>query len=235
MPALDEVIDSIEVFMVPIMSVVATLATMGLLPLPSSGSGSEIEVENVSESDYFGSAHRKATDGFRFLQENNTNGVDDGTAFLTVLKVFLVVAGMVLSMLMHSFKMILRISSLLPSGGCCQPCITVLEVVCVCFAIVVAILWPMFAIFAFLDILATAGFVIWVKCCHQEDVDGQTIATNGNENDDTNTNESRAATNNAMANNESSMLGNGNVKTPAAVVPPVEAVEVLVDDPSQER
>lgn len=67
-PALDEVIDSVEVFVVPILSVVAT---MGLLPSPSGES--EIEVESES-------------DGFRYLQENNNNnnGVDDGTAFLTV-------------------------------------------------------------------------------------------------------------------------------------------------------
>lgn len=96
---------------------------------------------------------------------------------------------MVLIMLMHFFKIILRVSSLLCSGGCCQPCITVLEVVCVCFAIVSAMLWPIFAIFALLDILAIAGFVVGVEYCHKEDGDRQTIATNGSEKNDTNTND----------------------------------------------
>jgi len=110
-PALDKVIDSVEVFVVPILSMVATLATMGLLSSPSGESGSETEVESES-------------DGFRYLQENNNNnnnGVDDGTAFLTVLKVLLVVGGMVLIMLMHFFNIVLRVFSLLCGGGCCQP------------------------------------------------------------------------------------------------------------------
>jgi hypothetical protein len=142
-PTLDEAIDSVEVFVVPILSVVATL---GLLPSPSGESENDFGSENGLV------AVGNATDGYRYLQKNNT--VDDkqpeqedfGAAFLIVLKVLLVVGGMVLSLLMHFFKMILRVSSLLCSGGCCRPCITILEVGCVCFGIVFAILWPIFAI-----------------------------------------------------------------------------------------
>ena len=50
-------------------------------------------------------------------------------------------------------------------------------------------LWPIFAIFALLDILAIAGFVVGVEYCHKEDGDRQTIATNGSEKNDTNTND----------------------------------------------
>jgi hypothetical protein len=68
--------------------------------------------------------------------------------------------------------------------------------------------------------------VIWVKCYREDDGDENTIATNGNED---NTNEIRAATNNAMT-NESSMLGNGDVEIPAATAPPVEGIAVMVHD-----
>jgi hypothetical protein len=71
-----------------------------------------------------------------------------------------------------------------------------------------------------------AGYVIWVKCYREDDGDENTITTNGNED---NTNEIRAATNNAMT-NESSMLGNGDVEIPAATAPPVEGIAVMVHD-----
>jgi len=148
-PALDEIVDSIEVFVVPILSVLATLSTLGMLPAPSNGERLLLE-ESVA------------------VDESDTNF---GAAFLTATKVVLVIAGMVLSLLIHLLKMVIRIASLTCSAGCCQPCITTIEIAVVCVCVVLAILSPLFAMIACGLFFVGAWYVVTVKCCCKKDKD----------------------------------------------------------------
>lgn len=146
-PALDEVIDSFEVFLVPILSVVATMATLGISPNSSvDGSvDSDGTVTDVDDDD------------------------DENNRFWTALRVSatvgLVLTGAVLSLLIHILKMIIRVSSLTCAAGLCQPCITLLEVIVVCVWIIFAILSPVFAIVACLILLVGAVYALRVKFC----------------------------------------------------------------------
>lgn len=150
-PALDEIVDSVEVFLVPIISILATLSTLGMIPSPFVGT----DVDSTTPD---------TTDGIRFLEEvQNDNNVRD--AFLIATAVVLVIAGMILSLLIHLLKMIIRVSSLMCSAGCCQPCITLLELTTVCIAVVCAILSPIFAIVACVLFWIGAWYVLTVKCC----------------------------------------------------------------------
>lgn len=138
-PALDEVVDSIEVFVVPILSVLATLSTIGTLP--------------------------EATFERRILEESMDGGINFGAAFLTATKVVLVIAGMILSLLIHFLKMIIRLASIGCSAGCCQPCITTIELTVVCIGVVFCILSPIFAMIACGLFFVGAWYVVTVKCC----------------------------------------------------------------------
>ena len=151
-PALDEIVDSIEVFVVPILSVLATLSTLGMLPAPSNG-------------------ERLLEESVVVVADENGSGTNFAAAFLIATKVVLVIAGMVLSLLIHLLKMIIRIASLTCSAGCCQPCITMIEIAAVCVCVVVAILSPLFAMIACGLFFVGAWYVVTVKCCCKKDKD----------------------------------------------------------------
>jgi hypothetical protein len=186
-PALDEVIDSAEVFVVPIISVLSTLATMGMLPMPSqddAGMGQKINVgellNNIGEG------------GDRYLQDELNTFQDTDTffseGFMTFTKVSLVGIGMGLALAIHFFKMVVRVSSLMCSGGCCQPCITIVEDLLVVIGVILAILAPAVAIVASIAFMIAAGYVIRKKCCKTKDdnesKEEKTINDSSNNNDD---------------------------------------------------
>ena len=208
-PALDEIIDSFEVFLVPLLSVVATMATLGIVSPNNSldGSADPDEITTVG-------------------------GVNEDIQFWTTLRIVatvgLVMTGMVLSLLMHFLKMIVRVSSLMCAGGLCQPCITLLEVVVVSAWIISAIFSPVFAIVACLILFAGAAYVLRVKCCSRKtDTDVTPVASDhgsgGSPNDRT-----VPAPTTATGSMDTELGG-------AVAAPPiVEATAVLVYDPSAE-
>jgi hypothetical protein len=181
-PAVDEVIDSAEVFVVPLISILATMATMGLLPVPE---GSQLDAGQGQNIDAIG-IFDSGGDGFRNLQEENDADLDQnnfGEGFMTFTKFSLVAIGMGLSLAIHFYKMLVRVSSLVCSGGCCQPCITIMEYVLVVFGVVLAILAPAFAIVACIALLVAAGYIIWVKCCQKKENDSETKSGEGDDSD----------------------------------------------------
>lgn len=173
-PAIDEMIDSAEVFVVPVISVLASLATMGLLPVPGgssnadSGQGQTFDVMGLLGVDGDGGDYRllQEDDTVAVTIEDDSNGFGEG--FITFTQVCLVIFGIGLSLMIHFFKMLVRVSSLMCSGGCCQPCITVMEFSLVIFGVVLSIFAPIFAIVACIVLLIAAGYVIRVKFCKKK-------------------------------------------------------------------
>jgi len=191
-PAIDEMIDSAEVFVVPVISVLASLATMGLLPVPGGSSNADAgQGQTVDVMGMFGGDGGDGGD-FRLLQEDDTTAIvttdddsnDFGEGFITFTQVCLVIFGIGLSLLIHFFKMLVRVSSLMCSGGCCQPCITIMEFSLVIFGVVLSIFAPVFAIIACIVLLIAAGHVIRVKFCKKKDDDDNTEDNKINKNSD---------------------------------------------------
>lgn len=182
-PAVDELIDSAEVFVIPAISILATMATMGLLPVPEGaltdvGQGQEIDAlgmfpnsdENGTFSNYENSIF-SGDDNNRYLQEGLDNQNDFSEGFIKFTQGAMIGIGIFVALGIHFFKMIIRMSSLACSGGCCQPCITILEYAMVFVGVVLALVAPLFAIFACIVILIAVGYVIRVKCCKKKDED----------------------------------------------------------------
>jgi hypothetical protein len=224
-PAIDEIIDSAEVFVVPVISVLASLATLGLLPVP--GGSSNADAAGQGESlDVLGMLGDSGGD-YRLLQEDDTVVVaivedesnDFGEGFITFTKVFLVIVGIGLSLLIHFLKMLLRVSSLVCSGGCCQPCITVMEFSLVISGVVLSILAPAFAIVACIVLLIAAGWVIKVKFCIKKDDDDNT--------DGDGKNTKQACVNNDVENQHTPAKTKRNTDITAAA--PIETTAEFVD------
>mmetsp|Transcript_1744 Transcript_1744/g.3785 ORF Transcript_1744/g.3785 Transcript_1744/m.3785 type:complete len:304 (-) Transcript_1744:454-1365(-) len=161
-PAIDEIIDSAEVFVVPAVSILASMATLGLLsgdenPQLGAGQGQNVDIIGLLEGDDVG-------DGYRSLQDQLGDSNEFGEGFITFAKICLVAAGMGLALLIHFFKMLVRVSSLIFTAGCCQPCITILESLVVVFGVVLSILVPTFAVVACIILLIAAGYAIRVRC-----------------------------------------------------------------------
>lgn len=179
-PAVNEVIDSAEVFIVPVVSILSTLATLGMLPgsddiQEDAGLGQTINVTDIFAGG----------DGLRYLQEELDPDMDPNSfseGFMTFTKVSLVVIGVGLALAVHLCKMLLRVSSLTCTGGCCHPFITVLENLAVLAGVSLAFLVPVFAIITCIMFLVAAGYVIRVKCCKKEkrkDGEGDNAEKNG--------------------------------------------------------
>lgn len=166
-PAVDEVIDSAEVFVVPAISIFATLATMGMFPVPE---GSQADAGLGQNIDVGGIFAGSGEDGNRYLQDELDPYQDENTfseGFMTFTTIVLVGIGMGLALSIHLFKMCIRVSSLMCSGGCCQPGITIVEYVVVVFGVILAILAPVIAIFASIAFMVAAGYIIRKKCCNK--------------------------------------------------------------------
>lgn len=162
-PAVDEIIDSVQVFVVPVLSVFGTLGTVGVFDLIM-GSGEEDNGDAVPMDE----------DGQRMLG-------DAGENFLTFWKVFLVIWGIGLALLIHFFKMIIRISGLVLCMGCCQPCITILEITCVCCGVVFAIFIRQIAVILCIIFLLAAAYTIKVKCFTKKEEEEAQVGANNNQ------------------------------------------------------
>jgi len=239
-PAVDEVIDSVEVFVIPAISILATLATTGMLSMPpqdDAGIGQAIDVGGMFRD----------SGGDRYLLQDDemiiddpyyqdTDGDDDTTfseGFMTFTKVALVAIGMGLALAVHLFKMLVRVSSLMCSGGCCQPSITIVEYVLVVVGVILAILAPVVAIVASIGFMVASGYVIRKKCCNIT-----------KEEDNNESKETKATTTKNSVNNINMNMNNNNIddeehqSTPRAEFvenhntqnPPTEAFAITTDD-----
>jgi Domain of unknown function (DUF4126) len=121
-PIIDEIVDSVLVFVVPLMSILGSLSTFGILTAVSNG------YENLSTGD---------DTGDRSLQYDASSSSTSafGGFFLMFLQVVLVVVGIGLSVLIHLFKMLIR----LLGEGCLTNCLTVLETLWIVSTILLAI------------------------------------------------------------------------------------------------
>ena len=108
-PVVDEIIDSVMVFILPIMSTVGSLSTFGLFHSENSGSSD-------------------STDG-----SNRELGVVSGA--LVFFQIFVVLSGIVLAFSIHGLKMLLRIMGV----GWLTNCLTILETMWVITSITVAL------------------------------------------------------------------------------------------------
>lgn len=165
-PALDEIIDSAETFIVPLISVLSTMATLGLLPGAKTAE-SQADAGMGEDIDMIGRLYRD--EDYRYLQEDlvEENGFSEG--FMNFTMVSLVVLGAGLALAVHIFKMIVRVSSLVCSGGCCQPCITIVEYITVVIGVVLAIVLPAFAITACIILVGIALYVLRIKCIKKKE------------------------------------------------------------------
>jgi hypothetical protein len=211
-PVVDEFIDSIEVFIVPIISVLGTLGVAGVLDL----------INVTTDDDELVSGGMM--EGERYLQEEVDNDKTVGDAFLVTWKVVLVVLGIGLSLLIHFFKMIIRISGLVCCCGCCQPCITVVEMTAVCLGVVFAIFIEPIAIVTCLLLLIAAIYTIRIKFCKKED------DQDGNENPQSSTTTTTTTAATTTPKNDSS-AGKDNGSTVAIPVPNSNFTEADPENP----
>eukprot|EP00547_Thalassionema_nitzschioides_P013091 CAMPEP_0194263516 /NCGR_PEP_ID=MMETSP0158-20130606/47098_1 /TAXON_ID=33649 /ORGANISM="Thalassionema nitzschioides, Strain L26-B" /LENGTH=293 /DNA_ID=CAMNT_0039003705 /DNA_START=65 /DNA_END=946 /DNA_ORIENTATION=- len=130
-PAVDEVIDAVEVFVVPVMSVFSTLGSVGL-------------IDAVAD----------AASGRRLGM---------GDAAVMAFKTSIVFCGVILSLLVHFCKMIMRLIGLATCAGFCQPCITIMETTSVVSCVMLAIFVRKFAIVTAIVFFLLAGYAFKKK------------------------------------------------------------------------
>ncbi|KAL7536790.1 hypothetical protein ACHAXR_011394 [Thalassiosira sp. AJA248-18] len=136
-PVLDQIMDSAEAFIVPILDMMCTFSAFG--SFESNGDGTNNNGTN--EQDVTG-------DGYNEQYNNKRDGVN---AFLRVILVFF---GIILALSIHFFKMLIRLFG----EGCLTQCITVLEATTVCISVLVSIFVRQFAIFVATCMLLAAGY-----------------------------------------------------------------------------
>lgn len=156
-PIIDEIIDSVEIFVVPVFSILGSLATFGLFNLAS-------ESDDNQDGD---TRHRELSDA--------------GDNFLTGVKVILCAFGVALALLVHLFKMLIR----LLGEGCLTCCITVIEYTWITISLFLAIFIKPLAIVIAIVLLCSAayGFVkrnkVWRR--NEDDTPGPAPAIGGTE------------------------------------------------------
>ena len=128
-PIIDEIIDSIEIFIVPVLSILGSLATFGLFTL----------AQEPDDHDHGDTRSRE---------------LSAGDNFLTFVKVFLCVFGIVLALLVHLFKMLIR----LLGEGCLTCCITTIEYTWITISLFLAIFIKPIAIIVAIILLGSAGY-----------------------------------------------------------------------------
>lgn len=135
-PVLDEVVDSIMVFLVPVVSAIGSLSTFGVFDSTYNFSVDDIDMNNVQvnyNDDAAAAADGAEADGAaRFLEDM---GANSHSSALMVLQGFLIVVGIGLALLIHMFKMIVR----LLGEGCLTNFITIVETTWIAISITIAI------------------------------------------------------------------------------------------------
>jgi len=146
-PCVDALIDSVEIFIVPVISIFGSLSTFGLFA--TAGSTSNDPNEDPSQQQ----------------NQRELGGITDGV--LIFVKVLLCVVGITLALLVHLFKLLVR----LIGEGWCTCCITIVEytwlVVSLCLAIFIR---PIaIAIAVVLVFSAITGFLKRKKALKQDE------------------------------------------------------------------
>jgi len=177
-PFIDEFIDSVEVFIVPALSVLGSLGTLGLLDLVAKGGDGDVDAVAIVTGIATVAATTASIEGleeeaFDVDDESNTHKPE----FLTVLKGLLILLGVFLSLSIHIFKMIIRIIGLTCSGGCCSPCFTIIEVTITAAGVMLAVLVQPIAIIMLILLLFAAGFAINRKYIQKKE---DNLDNNGN-------------------------------------------------------
>lgn len=128
-PVIDEVVDSAMVFLVPVVSVIGSLSTFGVFDSIYQIDLDEVDMSNV-EVNY-------NDDGAaRFLEDSGAASDESGSSTaLIVFQGFLLAVGIGLAILIHLFKMIVR----LLGEGCLTNFITVVETTWIAMSITIAI------------------------------------------------------------------------------------------------
>lgn len=159
-PVVDEIIDSAMAFVVPIFSVMGSLASHGLFTAPASASEGPHGINDD------GTRRRLEKE-----EDNGKNGV------LTFLQVVLSTVGVVLALLVHLCKMLLR----LVGEGCCTCCITTAEIMWVGFSVTICIFIVPIAIGAaiLLGVAAGFGFKSWWEKRQKKKAGAEATAAGG--------------------------------------------------------
>lgn len=165
---------------------------------------------------------------------------DDGeegfskTVLITT-KVLVVIAGMLLSLLLHCLKMIIRKSPIACAIGSFQPCMTTLEMAAVGCSIWYSIHIPIVAMVVSLTYVLGAFYVVVARCCcRKKSVDGcddeDAAVAHGKEDVSDKTRPSFASMpENASNENESE---SNDVETPEVTDYPAEDAALLVEETS---
>jgi len=139
-PVVDQIMDTAEAFIVPVLSTLGTFSAFGSFDSDSDGS----TVSNNNEDD--------GNNRLRGLSTVSTSSVAHGIN--TFFRILLVFFGIILALSIHFFKMMIR----LLGEGCLTQCITVLEATTVCISVLVSIFVRQFAIFTASCLLFAAGY-----------------------------------------------------------------------------
>ena len=145
----DAVMDSAMTFVVPILSVLGSFASFGLFTAPSSSTSASFSMDEQ---------HGNHTLGIQYEYEQDVSSVlsDDGgtNGFLIFLKIILTCLGIILALLVHLFKLLLRSMG----EGCCTCCITVVEYSWIICSVTLCVFIVPIAIGAAVILIVAAGF-----------------------------------------------------------------------------
>lgn len=172
-PVIDEIVDSAMVFLVPVMSAIGSLSTFGVFDSIYQNL-EDIDMSNV-EVNY---EYDDAGEG-RMLEEGAEGENSVGSSALMFLQVMLVTIGIGMALLIHLFKMLVRLFG----EGCLTNFITIVETTWIAASITIAIYIRPIAIGVaiILGFAAAYGFNRWVshKFSDKDDKEGKTRDARG--------------------------------------------------------
>jgi hypothetical protein len=172
-PVVDAAMDSAITFAVPLLSILGSFASFGLFTAPSSSFATAddqngnhtLHAEHFYQYDYSSSS--------RQLSEGETNLI------LIFLQVILCCFGIILAVLVHLCKLLLR----LMGEGCCTCCITIAEYTWIIISVTICIFIVPIAIGTVACLLIAGGFGFkswWEKRYKAESLPEGGSATNNN-------------------------------------------------------
>jgi len=173
-PCVDAMIDSAMTFVVPILSVFGSLASFGLFtagqqPVAAdpAGGGIPINMTDVLFQD----------EEVRLLQEPTS---DEKSGWLIFLQVMLCLVGIGLALLVHLFKLLIRVLG----EGCCTCCITSVEYSWVAGSVLLTIFIVPIAIGTAIVLMGAAAYVfkrkVWDKRKEEQEEGGSNSDGNAN-------------------------------------------------------
>ena len=199
-PVIDELIDSVEVFVVPALSVLGTLATMGLLEHAIKNTDAFQEEDN--DDDVFGLVSNvtsliggdgtgTADDGSdggggrmlivntmlrgtkRFLQQQDQDDHTAGEQISNTIFMILQVIIIIIGIIIAVCIHLFKMIIRLFGEGCCTACITIVEVTFVSLCITVAIFIDEISILIAVIIVCITIYIIYKNCCQKKEEEPQ--------------------------------------------------------------